>query len=90
MNHRQRRSVVNALKLLENQVANRAADVQEDAGAVALRLLDHENQDAVKDRERALLLRGRAEGLTEAVTLIQGVLIAHGPVAYEAVTPSRR
>lgn len=85
MNQRQRRAVCNALQLLESQVTGRAADAQDDAGAVALRLLDHENQDAVKDRERALVLRGQAEGLLQAVAMIQSAMIAYytRPVAAE-------
>lgn len=87
MNLRHKRRVYTILRLLESQVLDLINERREDAGEVALRCMDRDNQDAAADRDLANRLKGQAEGFLEMLGLIHGVMPED--VSYMASQPRK-
>ncbi|MHB8953530.1 MAG: hypothetical protein ACYC4U_11220 [Pirellulaceae bacterium] len=68
------------LRRLEADALQIIAEKREDAGAIALRAIRPDNDEAAADRERARELDAQADGCYEILELIQGLMIP-APVA---------
>jgi hypothetical protein len=62
------------LRRVEAEVLQMIEEKREDAGAIALRAIQRDNDEAAEDRERARELDAQADGCYQVLELIQSLL----------------